>query len=334
MRLAVLLIIFLFSFTYTLLAQFTYKANIEAGFLFKSADDNLDNSVNIYKLLGNVKYRTSYQNSESSISLKFRPEIFGEDSYALKFGAQGDYVYRTNDLAWKTFITYQNFQYSLTDDKYNFSSFNLITGADFELTNNTPAQVLVGYSYQDIEFINTLTSDFIYLDAKVQNFVSNYSSISYGVFFENFISEGVSNITLEPIEANGWYYGPQISFNYLKTFLFNFGYKFLLLNSDDLKNPSFEHRVNALGGIKLNESFSIFLYLDFYLREAEQKEIETETLSLLPTKNENHITFKINYKLKNDFSVYIKSGYFRENVFFESKHLDGLNFLLGLELKK
>ncbi len=188
-----------------------------------------------------------------------------KDSYALKFGAQGDYVYRTNDITWKSFITYQNFEYSLSNDKYNFSSFNIITGADFELTENTPAQVFVGYSYQDVEFINNLNSDFIYLDAKLQNFVSNYSSVSYGVFVENFISEGISNITSRPIEAKGWFYGPQISFNYLKSFLFNFGYKFLLLNSDDLQNPSFEHRVNALGGMKLNKYFSIFLYIDFYL---------------------------------------------------------------------
>ncbi|MCW8848792.1 MAG: hypothetical protein OQJ81_02340, partial [Melioribacteraceae bacterium] len=299
----------------------------------KSVENNLENSSNIYKLLGNVNYRTTYQNSESSISLKFRPEIFGKGSYALKFGAQGDYVYRTSDIAWKTFITYQNFEYSLNNDKYNFSSFNIITGGDFILTENTPAQVFVGYSYQDIEFINNVNSDFIYLDAKLQNYVSNYSSVSYGVFIENFISEGISNITSKPLEAKGWFYGPQISFNYLKTFLFNLGYKFLLLNSDDLQNPSFEHRVNALGGMKLNKDFSIFMYIDFYFRQAKQKRNATETLSLLPTKNENHIMFKINYKLENDFSIYIKSGYFRENILSDSKNLEGLNFLLGLELK-
>ena len=333
MKFAVPLFFILFYFTQSFHGQLSYKANIETGLFFKSTNTDFNNSANIYKLLGNIKFRTKYQNSESSISLKIRPEIFGDDSYALKFGAQGDYVYRTNDLAWKTFITYQNFQYSLTDDKYNFSSFNIITGADFELSKSTPAQVFVGYSYQDIEFINNLSSDFIYLDAKVQNFVSNYSSVSYGVFFENYVSEGISNITSKPIEAKGWYYGPQISFNYLRNFLFNFGYKFLLISSSDLQNPSFEHRVNALGGMKVNEFISVFLYIDFYFRQAKQKRSETETLSLLPTKNENHITFKINYKFKNNFSVYIKSGYFRENVFSESKHLDGLNFLLGLELK-
>ncbi len=52
MRLAVPLIFFLFSFTNTLLAQFTYKANIEAGLLFKSAEDSFNHSSNIYKLLG------------------------------------------------------------------------------------------------------------------------------------------------------------------------------------------------------------------------------------------------------------------------------------------
>ena len=333
MRLAVPLIFFLFSLSNTLLSQFTYKASIEAGLLYRSTEIDFDNSSNIYKLLGNVKYRTTYQNSESSISLKFRPEIFGKNSYALKFGTQGDYVYRTNDITWKSFITYQNFEYSLSDENYNFSSFNIITGADFELIDNIPAQVFIGYSYQDLEFINNLNSDFIYLDAKLQNFVSNYSSVSYGLFIENFISEGVSNITSKHIEAKGWFYGPQISFNYLKAFLFNFGYKLLALNSEDLENLSFEHRVNVLGGMRLNNYFSIFIHIDFYFRQAKQKQSETETLSLLPTKNENHITFKINYKLDNDFSVYIKSGYFRENIFSESKNLEGLNLLLGLELK-
>lgn len=333
MRLVVILLIVIPSITQSFYAQLSYKTNLETGLFFKSTKTSIDNASSIYKLFGNLKYKTTYQNSESSISLKVRPELLDKDFFALKLGVQGDYIYRAEKIIWKSHINFQNFGYSRNDDNYNFQSFSLISGADINITNKIPMQLLLGYSYQNVEFVNELNSDYVYLDAKIFNSISAYSSISYGLFIENFATEGRVSLSSDLIKSNGWYYGPQINFSFMKYFLLNIGYKFLLINSKKIEDLSFEHRINTIGALRLNSVLSLFLHVDFYLRKTIQKNSDDTIQTLLPTKNENHITLKINYKLLNNFAIYVKSGYFRENLFSDEKHLDGLNLLLGVELK-
>ena len=54
---------------------------------------------------------------------------------------------------------------------------------------------------------------------------------------------------------------------------------------------------------------------------------------LLPTKNENHIYLRANYKLLKYFSIYLKTGYLKEEILSENKKLEGMNVLLGIELR-
>ena len=234
---------------------------------------------------------------------------------------------------WKTYLTYQNFIYSLNKEDYSFSSFNIISGIDYPDISKIPAQIFIGYSYQNIDFFNNIKSDFIYLDTKLISQLGNRTSVSYGAFIENYLTTSNGSITSDSRESKGWYYGPQFSLNLLQNFLINIGYKFLLLSSSDLEFPSYEHRINAVGGFRISDRVSLFLHIDFYLRQAKFNGFEDDMPTLLPTKNENHITLKSNYKLGKGFSVYMKTGYFRENLFAEGKNIDGLNLLLGIEFR-
>jgi len=311
----------------TLFSQLSYKINLESGVFFNSLESNFSENTNVYRLQGNLRYKTKFQNSTSSFSLKIKPEIFGDDYHSIKYAAQGDYQYNATNVLWKSLISYRNFNYIFSESSTNFSSFNFIVGSEFDLLNNHPIQLYLGYAYQNIDFAGKRTSDYFYLDSKLKNSVTNQLSYQYGFFIENFISEN------NTIKENGWYYGPQVSLSYLKQFLLNLEYKILLISSTNLTFPSLEHRIKTIGGIRLNQKLSFFLLADLYIRDTHIKNSKSEKKVLLPTKNENHISTKINYKFLNNLSIYLKAGYFREELLSDNSKIDGLNVIVGIELK-
>ncbi len=333
MRFVLLLIVLLIILPKDTSAQLSYKFNLESGLLINTIESFNSESTSIYKLFGSVKYKIIQKKSESSIALKIRPELFDNNFNAMKYGAQGNYIYYSKEIIWKSILSYQLFNYSFTDYSSNYSSFTLIGGAEFNIAKTTPAQIFLGYSYQNLNISNTIKSDYLYLDSKIRNTISNYFSFSYGLFIENFSTENRLNNNKNTSTTKGWYYGPQITINYLKNFLLNLDYKFLILSSTNLSRTSFEHRINAYSGIKLNKQISLFLLIDFYFRRTKLRNTGYSSNLLLPTKNENHIYVKANYKLLKHFSIYLKTGYLREELLSENKKLDGMNVLLGVELK-
>ena len=308
-------------------SQISYKVNLESGIFLNSLESNFNENTSVYKFQGNLKYKTQFEKSISTLSFKIKPEIFGDDFNSLKYAAQGDYQYRAGNILWKSLITYNNFTYFFPNSRSNFSSFNLIFGTDFNLLNTQPMQIYLGYAYQNIDFAGVKTSDYFYLDTKLQNSITNRFKWNYGLFVENFKSKHNNE------NENGWYFGPQFSLNYLSKFLINLEYKLLLLSSTNLGYPSLEHRIKTIGGIILNSKFSFFLLVDLYIRDIHFKNSQNENNILLPTKNENHLSTKINYKFLNNLSIYLKAGYFREELLSNSSKLDGLNVFLGIEFK-
>jgi len=333
MKLVVLLlIIIIIAIPRITLSQFSYKLSLESGIALNSLKLNNNRITNIYKALGSLKYKKNYQNSESSLTLKLRPEILGDNFTAIKAKAQGNYIYFGENFVSKTFVSFKHFEYSIDMNRSSISSLNIISGIETDIINNTPALIFLGYAYQIAIFSNELNSDFIYLDSKIRNSLNKYSNISYGIFIENYITKNEDNFN-NTMKSKGWYYGPQVNLNYLKNILINLDYKFLFLTSKELTTSSFEHRINAAGGFRFDEKFSLFLHIDYYHRKTELETINSNSILLLPTKNENHISFKVNYKLLDNFSVYLKSGYFSENFFSSNDNIDGLNLLLGIEYK-
>lgn len=312
--------------------QFSYKVNMETGLFINSLESNFEDNTTIYKFLAKINYSTRFENSESSISLKIRPEIFGAEFHTMKYEAKGTYNLYTNNVNWRSIISYQYFNYDFSNATSIYSAFNFVTGASFKFFSNIPTQVLIGYSYQNVDFINRLNSDYYYLDTKFNYSLYSNLNLGYGVFLENYRSISILAWTSNKI-TKGWYYGPQIQLNYLKGFLVNLDYKLLFLNSNDFEFPSYEHRIKSYAGIILNKYLSFFLLIDFYFRETQIKNSGTNSELSLPTKNENNISAKVNYKIMKNFSLYFKTGYFREEVLSANRKLDGINMVLGLELK-
>ncbi len=333
MIVALWFIVFIISIPLETSAQLTYKVNLETGLFFNSDQSIYSETNNIFKVLGNLKYKFKRDNSEASLSLKIRPKIFNNDFHSIKYGARGNYIIYNKNITWKSILSYQYFKYLYTSNNSYFSSFSLITGAEFSITNSIPAQIFLGYSYQGIDFSNKTYSDFIYLDTKIKKSLSNYFNLSYGVFIENFSTESEIERSNKKHKAKGWYFGPQIGAKYLREFLFNLEYKFLILNSTNSLYPSYEHRINVLGGLLLSKKISFFLLVDFYFRRTQLKDTDNDSVLFLPTKNENHISIKLSYKMLKKVSVYTKIGYYRENLLSNNNKLEGMNVLLGIELK-
>ena len=165
--------------------------------------------------------------------------------------------------------------------------------------------------------------------------INNYLTSSYGLFVQKFATESELENRNLAIKSNGWMYGPQIKIHYLKNFVIDAEYKFLLENLNHIAYPSYDHQVKLLGGIIVSKKFSFFLLVDFHFRRIKIYDSTTETnpILLLPTKNENQILLKTSYRLGKRVSLYFKTGYFRENLFLDNFKFEGLNLLLGLEFR-
>lgn len=325
---------FIFCFSSPIDAQFNTKINLESGVSFDLLNDS-NKTSSIHKIFGNFKYKNKRANSETSLSFKFRPQFFDNSFHSIKLGGTGTFLYNSDIILWKSYLSLLHHNYDLSLISSYYSTFTFINGIEFDILKDTPFDFSLGYSYQDINFDNSAEWDMVFMDSKINNYYDQYLSWSYGLFVERYDSESKLKNTDKLYKTIGWRYGPQIQLRYLKSFLFDVGYKFLFYNSDNLANPSYEHQINFLSGIVINKKFSLFLLIDFFIVRTKLKD-ELDNLDeylFIPTKNENQIYIKTAYKFSKKSSVYLKFGYFRENLYLDSSKLDGLNLLLGIELK-
>jgi len=214
-----------------------------------------------------------------------------------------------------------------------YSTFTIINGVKFNINKTLPANISLGYSYQNINSEKIINSDYLFINALANKQINNYFTYSYGIFIQNFTTKSELGNRYQVIKSMGWMYGPQIKIHYLKHVVLNAEYKFLMENSNYILYPSYEHQVKLLGGIILNKKFSFFLLVDFYYRRIKTNDKTTETnhFLLLPTKNRNQLSLKTVYRFNKYLSFYFKTGYFRENLFLNNFKLEGLDLLIGME---
>jgi hypothetical protein len=171
--------------------------------------------------------------------------------------------------------------------------------------------------------------DMILLDVEIVHRIFGNAGFGYGIYTEHFV---LSN-SFEDMKNEGWRIGPHINFNYLKSFLINFDYRFLFHLSEITKSPSYEHWIRFVAGKLLTEKWSVFFMTDYYFRKYTiGKNLNNPYISLYtPINEDNRIYLKLAYSLLDFLEAYVKTGYFRENLY-NNYSFDGWNFLVGLEI--
>jgi hypothetical protein len=120
----------------------------------------------------------------------------------------------------------------------------------------------------------------------------------------------------------------------LKDFVINFDYRFLIHNSQYTSYPSIENWLRLVAGKILSEKWSAFVLTDYYFRNFRTKGIAADNQGLLYTSTnfENRIYLKLGYDIADNIELYIKSGYFDENISVDKYSFEGLDISLGIEI--
>ena len=100
--------------------------------------------------------------------------------------------------------------------------------------------------------------------------------------------------------------------------------------------PIYEHYIRFLYGKIIKLRYSIFFLVDYYFRRFAIRDNMINDLNLifLVLNNENRIFLKITYDIKKNIFIYLKSGYYNEDLFNVSYSLKGWKILLGIGFKK
>ncbi|MDI6802832.1 MAG: hypothetical protein QME58_03170 [Bacteroidota bacterium] len=317
--------------------QVTWKTSLETGY-YNSSGDGLTGQEDIQiKLEGQLRYDYERKKQNASAYLRVRPEMFGlkDQLRSMRLKAFGSYSYDFDNFVGGINITSQRHLFSGKYLEINYESFLLLGDASFELFNNTPANASIGYAYHSLS-AEEQSLDLIFFDTKLNQAINSYLTIGYGGYGEKFLVGSLTrtNYILQKNKNSGWRLGPKVNLSYMRDFIFNFEYRFLLHGSQLTAFPSFEHWLRVVTGKIFGERWSVFLLTDYYLRKFKTKDITlTENiLQYTPMNLENRVYVKLGYEINQSTEIFFKSGYFNESLYKNNLSIKGWNGMIGVEV--
>jgi len=332
--------LYLFLFVSSSSAQLSYQLNPEFGIYNSSSSFLQKESGLLIRIEGKLSYLYETENSSASLNVKARPELFGINKLltSFKFKVGGEYERHEETFDWGLNLTRQLNEITNNNVHINYDIFSLQGHATFSPFEDFPITSIIGYAYQDVSSGSQQNLDLLFLDAKANHIFSPYSGLGYGLYFEKFsIETKQDNNYQNKIGRNsGYRIGPEIEFNLVKEFLINLQYSFLFHESDVTSFPSYEQCIKLVAGKILFQDVSAFILINFYLREYKDASSSADKLSILytPINQENFINLKTTYDLSETLNVYLKGGYFKENLIYNNYTFEGWNFVVGIEISK
>lgn len=328
-------------FSFSIFGQIKYNASAETG-IFRSTGLGNENNVNVLASAdGLLGYQYHENKRSASVQLRVRPELYGLNNNlrSLKFKASAWYYQEEKKFNWGININRQLFDFKSDNIDVSYDQFILSGNVSTFLTRDMPIVADIGYSFQKVSSNQIQKLDMTFVDARAYDLINTFLKLGYGFYAERFFLTGTvySLQAGQPnyeAENNGWRIGPHISINYLKDFVVNFDYRFLIHNSQYTSYPSTENWLRLVVGKILSEKWSAFLLTDYYFRNFKTKEIAADNQDLLYTSTnfENRIYLKLGYDISNNIELYAKSGYFDENISVDKYSFEGLDVSLGIEI--
>jgi|GEM_PF-1220562 hypothetical protein len=328
-------------------SQFKFSTNAEAGF-YASTGSSIIGQNGLYKDFdGQLGYNYNDDNRNAGINLIVHPEYYGSNNLltTLNFDADGSYTQYEKSFNWGFRLNKRLDDFNERNIDLSYDIFNALAECDLFFINDFPFNITTGYGIQKIKDSTGQTLDYYLLDLKTSYSLSAITKIGYGIYTECFsvtgipLSEG-QQVNRTPGYAgtvnqnNGWRFGPQIGFYYLKDAIVNLDYRFLIHISDLTSNFSYEQWIRLVAGKLFCDKWSLFLLADLYFRKFNLNELAENNLNLLynSINVDNHIYFKTGYDVSDHLEIYLRTGYFKENLVNNKYLYLGWNSILGLEL--
>lgn len=320
---------------FTAFAQLDYKISLESG-LFKSKSDIFNSNKDfIARLTGDLSYKYIEKNRTARAVFKIQPGFVGADMSVdlLKYKAGGTYYQRYPKFGWGLNISTQKNLYYDVKTYYHKTTALEIMG-NFELFKQTFVNLCAGYADQQVIFSSEQELERIYASVGMNFNLINKLNVSTGLYVEGYDLKSHSNlINRITYKNNGYRVGPKIYFSYLDKVSLRLSYSFIFQKSEVLDESAYEHQFRFIAG-KIFKGWSIFAMIEFTDSVLDESETDAEETNLLrfPANYENNYYVKISKDLNTIWDVYLKLGYFNENIKYANFNFSGWNFLLGFEM--
>ena len=219
--------------------------------------------------------------------------------------------------------------------KNKIHQFLLIADVSGFFWNGSPISLNLGYAFQKFSSTGKQQLDMIFLNSQLYELINPFFKIGYGIYTEKFsIQNDLINLKHKINSNKGWRYGPEMSLNYLKNFILKFEYRFLFYDSQFTTYPSTEQWIRLVGGKIISKKWSIFLLVDYYYHSFKKtvNNNDNEYPLYTPTNFENRIYGKLGYDVSDKLEIYLKPGYFKENLFSDKYSFEGWDLLIGFEI--
>jgi hypothetical protein len=291
----------------------------------------------LLRLEGSVDYSKKINISRWDFQLRIKPEFYNSHNVFsnLKFFFSGQYASKISRGNWGVSLDARRFYYFNEDEKFAFDLMNLNCFLLRSIHDQTNIMVNLNYAYRDVSNSFDQSLDAFAGEVKIVFPQFNLWNTGLGWYTEKFNIGEKNYIFLNNTKTknSGWRYGPEISINLRRKSILSAVYRFLFHQSDITRQPSYEHQVRVLFGKLLSDRWAIFFLIDFYFNKFTFLDKTNLNLLYSPVDNESLINLKLDYDLNQNVSLYLKTGYTKENLLYSGFSTQGWQSLLGIQLK-
>ncbi len=304
---------------------------------YKAESSSYDSNLNFLSRLGGyLKYQDSKNHSAWLVSLHLKPEYYGSNNLnsIAKLLAKGQYLKKYIDWNWGINFDSRKYFYSLENENITLDIFRLQGMLSMILKRSGILTFQPGYYYRD--FVDTYDQKLDAVTTKVEiiKIFSQYFNIGAGFYTEKFtvVENSRSTIASINIQNNGWRFGPNLSIHYQKKLMFSLRYLFLFHHSKVTTGSAHEQYLRLLLGKIILKNWTAFFLIDYYWSYFSFHDDLDPSIYYIPFDNESRVDFKLERLVTKHLILYLKVGYFRDNLMLKNLSAKGWHTLLGFEV--
>ena len=320
-----------------LFAQVFWLASGEAGYYNSSGNFLQSEKDFLTRLNLNGGYKYKSDEHYGNIDFQFLPEIYGFANKLRITKIQLDAIYShlAKEFDWSMNILAN--QYFFTGDLINFSYDSFILNAQiiFPVKPQISINTKFGFAYRNFNQRDAASLDIFFSEI---DFIYSYSSflkLGSGLYLEKFdLKNKYDSFFSMENKNSGSRIGPAVNLNYARSFILSLDYRFLLHDSEITIYPSYDQWLRVIAGKTIIKNLTAFMLIDYYYRNLKYNSGNDVTeLLYSPVNVENRFYFKLSNEVKLNQKVYLKIGYYDENLFYRDFSLTGWKGLIGFEIK-
>lgn len=316
-------------------AQLNWMISTESGMFI--SDLGSEDLFTRLEAQGEYKYSSGRQQASAKIKIHRGFFHLNPQFKSFKFLWSGNYLFEKNGQAFLFDITRKGFLYSGSDQEYDQYITRFQAGYIYTLAKKMSLVLQPGYLFQKVKFRIFQNVDIIYSNILLKYKPNRETHYSSGIYTERFNHsvDGAYYYQFDKIKLDGWRVGPFTGYAYLKNFLINADYRFLVHHSNLTEKFSAEHWFRVLFAKSLNSKISFLAYLDYTLRNIDYRQEQTEIpdFRYIPSQFENQFYLKLLYKFSAQWESYLKTGYFSEQPAKNIQNFSGWNAMIGISVR-